>query len=44
MRLGAVLPIEFGTTPPSSRVVADGARRLVDNGYESIWTIDCVGR
>ena len=44
MRLGAVLPIEFETTPPSPSVVADGARKLVDNGFESIWTFDCLGR
>ena len=43
MRLGAVLPIEFETTPPSPSVVADGARKLVDNGFESIWTFDCLG-
>ena len=44
MRLGAVLPIEFERTPPSPTLVANGARRLVDAGFESIWTFDCIGR
>ena len=44
MRLGAALPIELEATPPSPSVVADSARALVDNGFESIWTFDCIGR
>jgi len=44
MRLGAVLPIEFKTYPPPTSVVTDGAKRLADAGYESLWTFDCIGR
>ena len=44
MRLGAVLPLEFDNTPPSSAVVTDGARGLADAGFDSIWTFDSIGR
>jgi len=45
MRLGAVLPLSDRLgTGAGPGVPADGARRLEDTGFDSIWVFDAIGR
>ena len=48
MRLGIVLPIDFGAQPaglqPGGDVVSEGARAAEANGFDSVWFFDSIGR
>lgn len=45
VRLGITLPINgAGGGPLQSTGIADGARRLVDQGFESLWAFDAISR
>ena len=43
MKLGAILSV-MGPTMESPRGLADQARMLVDEGYESLWVPQAIGR
>ena len=45
MRLGAVLPLsDRSANGAAAGVPAEGARRLEDSGFDSVWVFDAIGR
>lgn len=48
MRLGIALPIDFGAEPagvqPGGDIISQGARAAEENGFDSVWFFDSIGR